>query len=55
MAGCNVIPKHLEGVYLNWSYRISCHSLLYDMLDAFRNRLYMEQNNKEGSGGESQK
>ena len=43
MDGCNVIPKHLEDVYLNWPFRISCHSLLYHKLDALLN---VPHNNK---------
>ena len=42
MPGCNVIPKHLEDVYLNWPYRISCYSLLYHKLDPLHNKLYMD-------------
>ena len=53
MDGCDVIPKHLEAVYLNWPYRISCHSLLHHKLDAFSNRLNMEQYYEEGGNWES--
>ena len=52
MAGCNVIPKRSEDVYLNWPYRISCHSLLHDKLDPLHNKLYMEVY-EEGGNWES--
>ena len=48
MAGCNVIPKQLK-VYLNWPYRISCHSLLYHKLDPLYNKLYMEVYEERGN------
>ena len=53
MAGCNVIPKRSENVYLNWPYRISCHSLLHDKFDPLHNKLYMDNYYENESNWES--
>ena len=53
MTACNGFPKHLEDVYLNWPYRISCYSLLHDKLDPIRNRRYMEHNGDEENNWEN--
>ena len=49
MAGCNVLPKRFEDVYLNWPYRISCHSLLHVKLEPLYNNLYMEVYDEGGN------